>query len=517
MEKYLPLYEKNFFERTEKNISCEIDLPEYLPNAVKIVRVSAKGFTDECEVMRDSLTVKGHIVFSAVYLSDFHGKLKCVTGTSEFSHTFPAKGIGDTVNESGFCECGCTVSEEKGQISSRRKLSLICKAALCAEAVCIRKTELFEVPDEGSVHTLCESTEFLERTAPNPCEITLEDSIALDAGMPGIREIAFSDCEVSSVSASISSGKIMYSGNVTFNCLYLADDDTDEHYIAFSKELPFSASSDCDSFADSTFIICKAALSAVNADPVQNNFGDSDSMSVSAKITVCPRVFGVNTAETISDAFSTKHECSCEFRNIPYDRFVCGINENVTEEISAKANLGSITDIVSVSPSIIITSPELYGKLPVFNARLTLMILGTNGNGGLESISTSIPVKLQSKNELQVIPEKYRFDSEAFVGNCECRIENGEIKCSLTVNICSCIYERTSVRTVTAMELDKTSEFSRDKSEYILYYPCAGDSVWSCARKYRVSPKALLLVNGMENTDSDFGGRKSVVIPRAES
>ena len=77
MEKFLTTYEKSFFDRAEKSVGAEINLQEYLPGAVKIIKVRAVGVAEETEVQKDGIFIRGCVRFSAVYRSDFRDRLKC--------------------------------------------------------------------------------------------------------------------------------------------------------------------------------------------------------------------------------------------------------------------------------------------------------------------------------------------------------------------------------------------------------------------------------------------------------
>ena len=64
-----------------------------------------------------------------------------------------------------------------------------------------------------------------------------------------------------------------------------------------------------------------------------------------------------------------------------------------------------------------------------------------------------------------------------------------------------------------AVEIDDSTQFVKDKSEYIIYYPDSSDTVWSTAKKYKVSPKEIMAINGIKNAQ-EISGRKTLVIPR---
>lgn len=513
MENYLPCYEKSFCERTEKNITCEIDLQEYLPNASKVIKVTANAVCEECEVLRDSINVRGTIKFSAVYLSDFRDRLKCAVGECEFSHSFPAKGIDEAVGDSGAVECNAAVFEEKGQVISQRKLSVSCRAVVSVQAITVRQTEIFDTTEDDGVHKLSKDVGHMHREMLPGCNTTLEENISLDDGMPEIREIVSSECSISSVSATCNDGRVKYTGSVLLNCLYLGGNENEEEYVCFSKELDFSAESDADGIPDGSFLVCKAHIDGVNADAAQNNYGEMTVCNVSIGVCLSATAYGVYESRVVCDAFCTIHDCSCEIKNIAYDCFISGTSEKAEVTENVRANLGSMTDIVSKSANVNVVSAELSGKVPVFNMRAVLKIMGTNEQGSLECINASFPIKVVSAHELAEIPDRYKCDATAYVNSCECRIENGEIVCILHLEIYSCIYARTGTAAVTAMVIDTDTEIQRKKSEYILYYPEKNDSVWACAKKYRVSPSALAESNEMSLLDTDFGDRRVVVIP----
>jgi len=517
MEKYLPCYEKNFFERTEKNVSCEIGLPEYLPNAVKVVKVTARVRTEECEAVKDSLHIGGRVEFSVIYLSDFKDKLKCASVSADITHTFPVKGIEDIIKEGGYFDVCFNVSDEKGQVVSQRKLGASYKVSVCAQVLSVRQTEIFDTEESDNVHKLCSKAEMLGTVKLPTHELMAEETIALDEGMSPISEIVFSDCSVSDISAQCHDGKIFYDGKMNFRCLYLAKDDEDSgQYIAFEKELDLTGSTEIPDIPDGAFIITRACISGISADPSEDNYGETSLCSVSVGISLFSKAFFSREAELLCDAFCTGCECECETRNIAYDAFIYGTNESIDVHEDVRANIGSITDIIMKNISVSVISSELSGKTPVFGMRAVMRLLGSNESGSLESICTSFNFKVQSKHEVPDCTDRCRMETEVCVGECGCRIENGEIKCDLSLNVCYCIYARKSVNTVTALEVDTESSTIRDKAEYILYYPSGNDTVWSCAKMYKVSPKALIAVNGMGVSDNDFGQRKVVVIPRSE-
>ena len=514
MEKYLSHYEKSFCEKAEKNISFEVTLPDFLPNAEKTVKITAVPITESCEISGDSVYIGGHIKFTVVYLSDFKDKLKCTSFSTEFSHTFPAKNIQSVIDDGGFADSRVSLSDEKGRTVSQRSLVLSCKALIEADVFSVKKSEIMDSEEKNDAEMLCREIECTEIRRLQDCILSSEENITLDEGMPKIREIICPECTVGEIRAEISGDAVIFDGTLCFGCLYLGEDDEEEgQYISFEKKIPFSTRMPVQSIPENAFVLCKAYVSDISASPLRDSYGETSICNANSEITISSVAFIPYGTKIVCDAFSTRHDCECEIKSAVYDSFLCGSCEvfNINEKV--RTNLGGLTEAVSQCIDANVISTEISGKNIVFNIKANLKLSGINELGGLESLNTSFVFKITSQKELHDLTEKQRIDAGAHICDCRCRIENGEIVCSAVLNICYAVCSVRNVKAVTAMTVDENNIFSGSKSEYVIYYPCTTDTVWSCAKHYRVPVKALLEFNGMTEKDDDFKGKHSVIIP----
>lgn len=521
MENYLSLYKKVFSEKNEKNIICEVNLPEYLPNVTKIIKISTIPVITEKRSEKDSISFVGHILFSVVYLSDFKDRLKSASFSANFNHEFQTHGISEADNDSAFIDKTVSITDEKAQIITSRKLELSCKATISVTAIAMKKNELPKATDNTDIKRLTDETETVKICKLQDCEFSINENISLEEGMPQIREIVFSECTLCVKSAEISENELHFSGVACFNCFYLGGNGhEDEQYISFSKDIPFSTSTQNGTLNDvppETFVLCCGNITEVNAVPIQDNYGETGICSVSCNAKISPKLYIPIKSEICKDAFSTKNECECEIKEISYDTLAEKIDENIIVSENVRAALGNITDIVFQSVNITVLSAEYADTIPVFDMKATLKLCGTNEQGMLESINTVFNFKTSAHGR-SLLPnrnEKHRFDAYAEVSSCQCKIENGEINCNLNLKLKAAVIAEKSISAITSIKTDDSCEFSRDKSEYVIYYPEKSDTVWSTAKKYKVSPEALLAVNGIKSTECEFGEKRAIVIPRS--
>ncbi len=514
MENYLPVYEKVLYEKAEKSLITEVSLPEYLPNISKVVKVSVMPAVSATEASEDSLSARGRAVFGVVYVSDFRDKLKCAVFPCEFSHTFPVRGLKAELGDDGFAECYAFASEEKATVLTPRKLSLSCKVTVLAEAMAQKKNDVFDPEENESLKKLTSDIGVLKISQLPPAEIRIDENINLEAGMPQAQEIVFADCNLSVESTEVSEGMCTYRGSAVFNCMYLGDDGGEgAEYISLSKSIPFSVQTNSGGLSQDTYILCRTSLSGISADAVSDSYGESKIISVSINGSISSKAYSTRNATVCEDVFCTMYPCECEVKELLYDCFAGSYCEKITARESVHANLGNMTDIISQSGSVNVLSAEAVDSRLVINARANVKITGTNELGGIECSSCSFPVKLPYSRSFEGRHEKYKFDTSIDVLDCRCRIENGEVKCELELMCSTAALARSHVRAVTAVQIDDSTELLKDKSEYIIYYPDARDTLWSTAKKYRVSPSELMAINGMKN-HSDIVGKKTLVIPR---
>ncbi len=514
MENYLPVYEKVLYEKADKTLSTEVSLPEYLPNISKVVKVSVIPAASINEISEDSLAVHGRAVFGVVYVSDFRDKLKCAVFPCDFSHTFPVRGIKAELAEDGFAECSVQSSDEKASVLTPRRLALSCRLSVSAEATAPKKNEVFDPEENESLKKLTSDVGVLKISELPVAEVRIEENITLDAGMPQAQEIVFADCSLSVENARISDGVCTYTGSAAFNCMYLGDDDGEgAEYVSLSKSIPFTAQTNASGLDENAYVLCRTSLSGISADAISDSYGESKIISVSVGGSISSKAYATEKASVCEDVFCTVYPCECEVKELSYDSFAGSYCEKMTATESVHANLGNMTDIISQSAAVSVLSTEVVDSRLVINARAAVKLTGTNELGAIESASCSFGIKLPYSKSFDNSYEKCKFDTSVDVSGCKCRIENGEVRCELELCCSTAALARSHVRAVTAVQIDDSTELVKDKSEYIIYYPDSEDTLWSTAKKYRVSPTELMAINGMRS-QSELPGKKTLVIPR---
>ncbi len=508
MEK-LTTYERVFAERIEKGINSEAVLPDYLPRVGRIVRVSATTEVDRCEC-GEAIYVGGRVFFKVLYVPDYGEGLKCAGFPIDFEHRFGTKSARAPLYEKGFTECNAVPFSVNARLINPGKLALSCVLSLETVAVSEESREPFNVEETEILKKKTASAESLSITRVKGVDVRIDERLTPESTLPPVREVCHSECTFGTVRAEMRDGGCHFSGNARFYCLYLADTEN-EQYVSYEKEIPFTAVLDGIEASGECRALCCAKAVKVASEPSVNNYGDTDGLHVEIRGEITGRLYLSTVAEVCEDVFCTKYDCRVDVKPIPTDVYRATFSEDTEIVEKVRINLGDITEAISCIAELYEPHAEVVGGKIAAEATAQLRILGRNEQGGLESAEAILRVKYPMHKEFEADIEKYRLESMISCNGATCRIENGEVICTIQSHLDVACIADSFVTAVSAIELDDSREYIRDKSRYIIYYPDKEDSLWSVAKKYRTPPEKIMAANGLR--DSSAIGKHCLVIP----
>lgn len=514
MENYLPVYGKTISERQEKNVNVEFTLPEYLPNISKIVKVSVLPSVKISENTENAVKATGKAVFAVVYLSDFNNNLKSTVISEDFSTEFSRHNDESYMLANPILDCSVYAAEEKAIATSPRKINASCKLILRAEETAMRKNEVFDEKENEKIKKLVKKVDAMSKKDFGEVPFHIEEKLSLEGDMPGIREIVFADCSIAKDSCVMENDEAKISGNIIFNCLYHSATDAEQdmpEYISMSKEIPFNVNIPALEAWQETNLSSKVCITGISADAMQDSYGDSNMIGLFVDGVVHIKGYANEEFLVCEDLFSTEFPVSCKASKVEYDSFDSIIRDTINISEDVHTGLGSIVRIISQEARVIPVSEEILEDSILLNARVYLKLVGTDELGSIECTNTSFMIKVPLVGKRIANPDKCEFETDISVRKCSCEIVNGEIKCDLTLCVELAVSTRNSINAVVAIETDDENKYVRNNSEYIIYYPSNEDTVWSVAKKYKVSPEELSVLNEIK---SEISEKKTVIIPR---
>ena len=308
-EKAFAVTEKAVRKNDFRDITAEYTLPDYLPDINRLLRVCADAERAEKYCSGSEIEYDGKIIYSIVYATG-DGEIRCAVFDGDYSGSVSAGDLDfstvtvETHTENVSC-----------RLSGPRKLTVKCK--LCAAvSICPARSADPSVAGKGTQGTeehlqyRKKRIEFTKETLAEEKNTPVSEDIEIDPGMPPIERIVFVNLTPCALDVRAQNGKISYNGALTAEVLYESGAD-ERKYVSFSRDVPVSGTVETDEACDDSLILPDIEAVNISFRPQTNELGETKTVELDFDYSVYFRIFGKESADITTDAYSTL----CETEN----------------------------------------------------------------------------------------------------------------------------------------------------------------------------------------------------------
>lgn len=509
---------KTYEGRASKEIAAEYNLPDYLPDINRLLKVSAEITEESRYLSGDTLEYDGKLRFSVLYATS-DGRLKNATFDTDFS------GNTSILGTAGDCDIHFTPAVESVSCRLQNPRRLTAKAKLSGDVSVIARTPTAPMIS-GRLTTEEENalqyrTETVRTTAEADAEelgASVSEDIELDASMTAMEDVIAVELTPFVSDARVTDGKVTYKGEVMANILYLAKGDATEgeatppRYVSFVRSIPVSGEILSDALCEGAVPTVSIRIDNTEFRPRENAFGENRTVEIDFDYSVFVHTYCCEENEVVTDMYSVDYESTEEREPLAYETVLYGRAFNFSVGGSTARDDKDFDMIVGSSANAVVESAEKEGNKLIFNGHADVSVILTNGAGVYQSRSFAVPFRAETDGAKT--PEAIRILSEAFVMSDAVRMDDGNLYADLEILIPYVLFERHTTDTVrqSAVYKDKPTVSAVDAS-LTLYYPTAGEPLWDIAKKYRTTVSALQAANGtVGDTASSV-----MVIPKREN
>ena len=507
----IPICEKIYNEKSEKQISCEVALPEYCPGIERIILFDSKPHISNCSFDGQKIYVSGSCLFSVLYKSDYKEKIKFVSFNQDFSHSFEASSLSkyqqDNLHiESKAINVTCNVTPING-----RRLSLNSKLVIfvCAD-VC---STLPLYTDFGAdCQTLNNTVVCLQRMFLPDVSFSISEQITLESQMPPAAEIIFSNSLVRTDQIKCHDGQAEISGTISLYCLYEAENDSSDQsvqYIALQKDIPFSHTVHTGDFDTPFELKHSISVTDTKCEILPDSYGENRSINSIADIEIKNiELAGNKNYDVCCDAFSTCFESSAV--TTPFTCTSVGetIHTTVICEENVKCDSCPITEVMLATVQIDLPTCEVLDTKLCFGAKANISIIGTNAEGEIFSANVSCPVHITlpaGEYSTDTI-----FSPYIQAGEISCKMQNGVLNTVMKLCLWCAVENQSSFYAVNDFKISNDNPLPSNCDVITVYYPESNETLWEIAKKYAVSPEKITEANNSDLTS------EAIIIPCRE-
>ncbi len=484
----------------QTTVESDVIVPDIKPDILKILQVGNEVVINRKEVQNDKVFVGGIVRMNVLYAPDngISGSIKAISAQQEFNHIMDINGALPGMEL--FIDAEADPAEYT--LVNSRKLSIRSKISLSARLTSTTELDIATAVDETlAIETKCKNINIY-----NPCidaarDIILRERLEVPAGKSAICEVLRVSAKPYAIELKTLDGKAMTRGELKVSTLYCGDDENCSPEV-MEHILPFSEILEIDGLREGMEGDVDYTLKDLYFEVCQDSDGDKKILSIEATVEAEVRAFDVVVCHAIEDAYSPCHPVELKKTSCSVEQLVASNTNQTTikEPVNLPDYLPEIHRLCDCPATPSIENITVGKDEVTVTGCISCSFLYLSGD-------LSNPAACFT----HILPFTQHFDAIGATPNsvCEAKAETEHISC--TISSGKCLEVRaivsTSIKVVEPASVELVSEINCDTEATLpkppsmsVYFVQKGDTLWSIAKKYRISPEAILSANG-ENPD----------------
>lgn len=481
--------EANTVSSAEHTVDCDITLPEYMPDVVRVLRCCLAPSVASQQISGDRIMTECDCTASVIYICE-QGKVHCFEQTEHFGKQLEFNGeYQDSVS------VGIKTEFVNYRVSSSRKVEIHGAVSLAAVGLSKQQKEVVSCA-EGDGMTVraknmnvCTLSSFAGKafSVSETCEINCSEKIA---AVLSVNHFIRTD------EAKAIHGKLFIRGEMSVRTVCL----TEESEIrCFENSVPVNQIVDVPDIAEENIIQTDINVTSVSVRPRAEQTGDRGLLEIEATLYISVRAYETREIAIVRDAYSTKYETETEMRTVGintsceklYDTFLC--RESI--DISSVG----IQKVLSFECSNIVSNVSVNDGAVTVSGSITADCIFEDTNSEIYYVTRQIPFEYKhsavyenmSSSSISAAVSAFNY-ALGTGGSLDVRIEiavNGLAFCG------------TEEKAVTEITIDKSKCKSVKTASLTVYFADENECVWDIARHYNTTVEAILRENRMQNEE----------------
>lgn len=481
-------YETVLCEQLEQAIDGEFSLPDFCPDAVRVLKCRAIPRICLTSANGKTVTVDGNVSVTVFYQDEDGGIF-----SYEYSYPFSkTKDVGQNIEgDRIFVKSKCDYINCRA-ISSR-KIDIHGAVQITVTAERKNSIEAISDIDDPTIETLkgvCPATtpsDYAEKS------IFVEEECDLQNGESGNSVLRY-DGEAYIRECKILSGKVVLKGDMTVTVRYLKDGavNTMKSLIPFSQVIDINTPGDsCECSGDVT--VCSLEI-----EPKTDNDGEFTSFTVEAKLLITAETYCKNDIPVILDAYSKKYETQITETPVKFKKLLDNITDNFALKEEVKTSDFPIQRVIDNWFDIRLNESKMTDKGLKVCGDLVLSFIVKDEDGNVSYLEKK--TEFEHLTELGNASGNLSADPKVIVKQLAYNLADANtVEARAEISVISPIYENREITVVTDIKICDTKQANGNgDTAMIVYFGEEGERLWDIARRYLSSAEDIKKLNGIE-------------------
>mgnify|MGYP000000521565 FL=1 len=486
----------------EQGIDCDISLPDYCPDIMRILRCSVTNSITNSKISGDRATVDGNAKIRIVYADEKNG-IYCYEQDYPFS-----KFTELSQDYDGAVLCTSAKTEYANcRAVSKKRIDIHGVVSIRFKIVGIKKDSVITDAEGDGIQLKKKKIGTDNAVAVVMKKFQLSQTEEADGGEIG--KIFYSCASPVLSETKIIKGKILLKGEVVIKVMYCSATSENES-VCVNYNLPFSEIVDIENIDDSCKVSVGFNVDQVQAEPKTDNDGEYKYLNLACDICAVVTAYKAEDICIITDAYSTQKEIDAKYKTASFTQIL----QNLSDSIICRESI----DLSSMNPqriyAAIAQAPEAKccfnsDKMTV-SGKIPLKFILIDGEGAPTFCERE--AEFEYSRSVDAKGGNLHCEPSLFLTGYTCTLTNdGRAEFKAEMNISADIEETCESRTLVSLKALENSEMKKRHSSLVICFCSGGEKVWDIARKYNTTVEDIMSEN--ELTSDEIGEKMMLMIP----
>lgn len=467
----------------EHPIECDVLLPDYCPDIVRVLCCQVQSAVTDCSVRKTTFTVDGMAVVKLCYVGEVGGVRK-TEYKIPFSKSFelknePVRPIWSVTCEQGHTNCRAV---SRRRIDVRGVIMLHVKLFDAAQQQAVDSVEGMGVQLRSCEESASDLTGQMQR------QFSVAELLTPAVGKSPAIEIVRAECRPMVQESRVMASRVLLKGELMVHLLYKTDPETGMLETA-DYSLPLSQVIEGDNLDDD--MQCEAQLSCISVECAPEEMGQDGELRLEVQLSAVMRFFRPIVLAGATDSYSTLYPTQNTLSKLRVPKSCTALSERAGVRTEAEA-AQDVTALLDVWASPFGQTTHMEDGMMVVSGQLRFTALVATEELGADCITHTceMSMKLPCKSDMSELM------SDMTVLAVSGTLSQGKLMLGCELLLSGMLIEFEMKSLLTDLMVDESNPRKIDPLlGLMIYYATAGEHIWDISKRFGSLPAQIMADN----------------------
>lgn len=483
----ISVYETSFQGSAEHAVDCDVTLPEYLPDIVRILRCTAVPGIQSHQVTGDRISAECDCLIRVLYVCE-EGKIRCFEQTLHFSKQIEIKNA-ENVSD---IFVGAKTEYVNYRVSGQRRFEVHGAVSIFARGNGKKRYEILSGMEGAGVTSLNETDEICDLVSLTEKIFTVSETCETGSASGAVGAVIASHASAVIDEIKVVSNKLFIKGELTVRTVCTEEGSCG--VMSFDNVINLNQIIEAPEISEDCEI--EAGLTVLSLD-VRSRFdsaGNKNLLDVSSSLNVSAYGYKTRSITSVRDAYSTKYETKLTRTGIYINSLLEKLDDTFLCRGEADLSTTGMTKILNFTCSNITAGFSVREDSVAVCGEVTADILYEDAKGEPSFAQRQIPYEykksLSAENTILTCRPSCAVTASSFVLS-----ENNRLDARIEINVRGFIFRESERSVITDISVDDSKMKSIKTASLTVYFADGGESLWDIAEKYNTTVEAIMRDN----------------------